>query len=93
MEMTDPEYTDQHAWWQIDHDKVMEEIQAMQYFKEKYSYGIKSPINDDNRTWYERWSWCGEHFERETYAYASDYFYFKREEDAIFFALKWSGHE
>jgi len=93
MEMTDQEYQNQHELWQIDHDRVMAEMRMEQEMIEKYPYGIKSPMDDTNNTWYIRWSWCGEHFECETYGYSSNCFYFKREEDAVFFALKWSGHE
>jgi len=93
MEMTDPEYQDQHAWWQMDHDKVMAEMRMEQEMIEKYPHRIKSPMNDSNNTWYILWNWCGEHFECETYGYSANCFYFKREEDAVFFALKWTGHE
>jgi len=92
MEMTDQEYRDQHTWWQIDHEKIMAEMRMKQKIIEKYPHGIKAPI-DDNHQWYLRWNWCSEHFECETYAYTSNCFYFKREEDAVFFSLKWSGHD
>ena len=92
MEMTEQEYADQHAWWQIDHDKVMEEMQKEQELTKKYPYRIEVPM-DNNNQWFVRWKWCGEHFACETYCWDGGYMKFKREEDAVFFALKWSGHD
>lgn len=92
MEMKDPEYDSQHAEWQKEHDKVIDEMRFEQELKEKFPHGIKVP-SDNNKQWFTRWQWCGEHFECETYGYAAGYFYFKQEEDAVFFALKWSGHD
>jgi hypothetical protein len=86
MEMT-TEYEEQHALWQIDDDNIMKEMKAIQELAEKYPYGIK--VSMDNNYWFERWYWCGEHFECETYCYEYGYFQFKHEEDAVFFALKW----
>lgn len=78
-----------HAYWQKDHDKVMKEIQKEQELAENYPYVIKVP-NANNKQWYERWHWCGENFTKETYRYSFGYMKFQREEDAIFFALRWA---
>jgi len=48
--MTDPEYADQHAWWQIDHDRVMADMRMEQEMIEKYPYSVKSPMDDSNKT-------------------------------------------
>ena len=92
MEMTDPEYADQHAWWQIDHDKVMEEMQKEQELTKEYPYRIEVHM-DDNNQWFLRWQWCSAHYNCDSYCWDRGYFKFKREEDYVFFLLKWSGHE
>ncbi len=90
--MTDPEYADQHAWWQIDHDKVMEEMQKEQELTKEYPYRIEVHM-DDNNQWFLRWQWCSAHYNCDSYCWDRGYFKFKREEDYVFFLLKWSGHE
>ena len=90
--MTDPEYADQHAWWQIDHDKVIEEMQKEQELTKEYPYRIEVHM-DDNNQWFLRWQWCSAHYNCDSYCWDRGYFKFKREEDYVFFLLKWSGHE
>ena len=90
--MTDAEYADQHAWWQIDHDKVMEEMQKEQELTKEYPYRIEVHM-DDNNQWFLRWQWCSAHYNCDSYCWDRGYFKFKREEDYVFFLLKWSGHE
>jgi len=87
------EYESQHAYWQKDHDVVMKEMQAETAQLEKYPHQIKVQsvvIDAGNKEWFVRWHWCGENFTKETYRYGGGYFQFQHEQDAIFFALRWS---
>ena len=88
--MTDEEYQDQHELWQIDHDKVMEEMQKEQELTKEYPYRIEVPMDEQ---WSVRWQWCSAHYNCDSYCWDRGYFKFKREEDYVFFLLKWSGHE
>jgi len=86
-------YDSQHAHWQEGHDTVMKEMQAEEAQMEKYPYQIKAPgvvIDTGNKEWWVRWYWCGENFTKGTYRYGGGYFQFRHEQDAIFFALRWS---
>ena len=87
------EYESQHTYWQKDHDAVMKEMQAETAQMEKYPYQIKTQsvvIDTGNKEWFVRWHWCGENFAEGTYRYSGGYFQFQHEQDAIFFALRWS---
>ena len=90
--MTDQEYQNQHAWWQRDHDKVMHDMRMEQELTKEYPYRIEVHM-DDNNQWFLRWQWCSAHYNCDSYCWDRGYFKFKREEDYVFFLLKWSGHE
>lgn len=88
--MTDQEYQNQHELWQIDHDKVMHDMRMEQELTKEYPYRKEAEMDEQ---WSVLWKWCSAHYHCDSYCWDRGYFYFKREEDYVFFLLKWSGHE
>lgn len=83
------EYKNEHD---LSHVAAIYKMKKEQELTEKYPYKVKVPVvsSNHNGTWFERWHWCGENFTKETYRFWGHHFHFQHEQDAVFFALKWS---
>ena len=87
------EYESQHNYWLRDHNVIMKEIEMLNKTDDTWTV-IR--LLQCNGWWYSRWSDCYE-WCLDTWGFNDEWvyinpgaFYFKNEEDAVLFALRWA---